>query len=327
MWAAFAHDAASLPELRVVTPLSESFARSAPTWIEPIVVPDAGPRFERWQDSCASCDAALVIAPESEGLLASATEALQPLVASWLGCEPPFLQAAADKWLTYRALSSAGIATPQTIPARFLLAGEGTPTGPWIAKPFDGCGSAEIFSGADGASCIQQLRTMNQSMLDRLIVQPRMPGRAVSVSAICGPRQVIWLPACEQELDGRNFAYLGGRGPLADDLQYRCEALAKKALQALGPGGHGWIGFDLLLGHAANGCEDMVIEINPRLTTSYVGLRHCLAGNLVAAILDVHGGEPATITKTDRRFQFTASGDVAYEDPTRRQPHLPSGVI
>jgi predicted ATP-grasp superfamily ATP-dependent carboligase len=35
----------------------------------------------------------------------------------------------------------------------------------------------------------------------------------------------------------------------------------------------GYLGVDLILGEDGNGAVDCVVEINPRLTTSYVGLQ------------------------------------------------------
>jgi predicted ATP-grasp superfamily ATP-dependent carboligase len=48
---------------------------------------------------------------------------------------------------------------------------------------------------------------------------------------------------------------------------------------------------DLVLGEAADGSQDQVIEMNPRLTTSYVGLRHLTATNLAEALLRLAAGE------------------------------------
>jgi predicted ATP-grasp superfamily ATP-dependent carboligase len=49
---------------------------------------------------------------------------------------------------------------------------------------------------------------------------------------------------------------------------------------------------DVVLGDDADGSRDFAIEINPRLTTSYVGLRAAAQTNLASAMLKVAQGEP-----------------------------------
>jgi predicted ATP-grasp superfamily ATP-dependent carboligase len=58
------------------------------------------------------------------------------------------------------------------------------------------------------------------------------------------------------------------------------------------------------------GSEDALIEVNPRLTTSYVGLRRAVACNLAAAMLE--GLTPGSPRYRDRqrRVQFDAEGVV-----------------
>ena len=67
--------------------------------------------------------------------------------------------------------------------------------------------------------------------------------------------------------------------------------LAPSAVEAV-PGLAGYVGIDLVLGERADGSNDWVIEINPRLTTSYLGLRALLAeGNLAEMLVRVVGGQ------------------------------------
>ena len=58
--------------------------------------------------------------------------------------------------------------------------------------------------------------------------------------------------------------------------------------------------------------EDAVIEINPRLTTSYVGLRTAATSNLAEAMWRVAQGELQPIEFSDRAIEFDASGNVSY---------------
>lgn len=46
----------------------------------------------------------------------------------------------------------------------------------------------------------------------------------------------------------------------------------------------------MILGHREDGGEDRVLEINPRLTTSFIGLRRWTDPTLVRVLLDVADG-------------------------------------
>jgi predicted ATP-grasp superfamily ATP-dependent carboligase len=123
-----------------------------------------------------------------------------------------------------------------------------------------------------------------------MIVQPYLRGRATSVTCLVGPHGCTPLPAAEQRLsaDGR-LRYEGGSVPLPPPWDERARRLAVRAVRAV-PGLRGYVGVDVVLGEATDGSGDAVIEINPRLTTSYVGLRRLARFNLAEALLTVAGG-------------------------------------
>jgi predicted ATP-grasp superfamily ATP-dependent carboligase len=136
------------------------------------------------------------------------------------------------------------------------------------------------------------------------------PGRAASVAALCGPAGRTLLPPCSQRLteDGR-FGYLGGAILLEAGLARRATALAAQAIDAM-PEALGFVGIDLILGNDPHGRADFVIEINPRLTTSYVGLRAAVPQNLAKAIVDVADGRTVELTMSSTAFEFDAAGAV-----------------
>jgi len=75
--------------------------------------------------------------------------------------------------------------------------------------------------------------------------------------------------------------------PLSPVLNERAQQLALRAVGVVA-GLFGYVGVDVVLG--ASNDADRVIEINPRLTTSYVGLRRLARFNLAEMLLLATGG-------------------------------------
>jgi predicted ATP-grasp superfamily ATP-dependent carboligase len=69
---------------------------------------------------------------------------------------------------------------------------------------------------------------------------------------------------------------------------------------------------DLVLGADPNGREDFVIEVNPRLTTSYVGLRAAAQANLADAMWKISRGKLPQVDFSGRPIEFDASGNVSF---------------
>jgi predicted ATP-grasp superfamily ATP-dependent carboligase len=84
------------------------------------------------------------------------------------------------------------------------------------------------------------------------------------------------------------------------------------------PGLSGYVGVDVVLG---DDDRDWAIEINPRLTTSYVGLRAIAKFNLAEAMLAVVQDQPLPeIAWHGRQIEFTQDGRVFDVAP------IPSGA-
>jgi predicted ATP-grasp superfamily ATP-dependent carboligase len=128
------------------------------------------------------------------------------------------------------------------------------------------------------------------ALAGEMILQPFVPGRPASVAFLLGAVAAVSLPPTAQHLsdDGR-FRYLGGAAPLSSPWRQRAESLGRRAVEAV-PGLRGYVGVDLVLGEDEGG--DRVIEINPRLTTSYIGLRRLALSNLAETMLRAACGEP-----------------------------------
>jgi len=122
--------------------------------------------------------------------------------------------------------------------------------------------------------------------------QRYVPGTAASIACLCGENRRIFLRGGYQLLskDGQ-FRYLGGELPLPPPLEHRARRLAEATLAAF-PELRGYVGFDIVLGNDLAGREDYVIEINARLTTSYLGQRQLCRQNLAEMLVRLLTGQP-----------------------------------
>jgi tyramine---L-glutamate ligase len=265
-----------------------------------------------FRELAGSADWALVIAPEFDGLLAQRCRWVLEAGGRLLGPSPDAVELTADKLGLSGRLRSQRIPTPPCWPAS-VAAALGEPIRfPAVLKPRDGAGSQ--------ATCLVRTREALPGCLERMqaemprtqiLLQPFVAGQPVSVALLLGPGREVALPPAEQHLsqDGR-FRYLGGALPLPSELARRAVGLGHRAVRAV-PDLCGHVGVDLILGEAADGREDQVIEINPRLTTSYIGLRALARDNLAEAMLRVACGEAVSLTWRPGPVHFRVDGNVA----------------
>lgn len=253
----------------------------------------------------AAADATILIAPEFDDILLKAARLVSASGGRLISPAPEFIRVAASKHRTCETLAAAGVPVPR---GRLLESDEPLPSDtqyPAVLKPVNGAGSQDTYlvSGPYDAPPAYAWPRRLESYV---------PGLAASVALLCGPSGRIPLAPCKQRIseDGR-LRYLGGETPLTAGLAERATALAERALASM-PMAVGYVGVDMILGREPDGSRDAVIEINPRLTTSYVGLRTAATSNLAEAMWRVAQGEMPTIEFSDRTIEFDANGNVSY---------------
>jgi hypothetical protein len=174
-----------------------------------------------------------------------------------------------------------------------------------VLKPVDGAGSQDTLLVAGPYDEPPPYPWPRR--LERFV-----PGLAASVSLLCGAGGQVSLVPCRQLIsdDGR-LRYLGGELPLAAGLAARATTLAERAVAVLPPTS-GYVGVDLVLGRNPYGSEDFVIEVNPRLTTSFVGIRAAAKSNLAEAMVRVAQGETVTVPFSEHPLEFDVDGHVSF---------------
>jgi predicted ATP-grasp superfamily ATP-dependent carboligase len=265
----------------------------------------------------------IMIAPEGVDLWLRCLD-VKDAAGCLLGLSPDLVMLATSKHAIAEHLIDRGVPAPEGIVLtcempRELMAEFAKIGVDDVAREFEAASADEfpfpgVFKPCFGAGSVNVQYVPSRDSLPPVDAPSRLeryyPGLAASVAVLCGPRVNIALQPCTQRLsaDGR-FTYLGGSTPLAPHLAKRASRLASRAIETL-EAPLGYLGVDLVLGDDPTGAEDVVIEINPRLTTSYVGLRAACRDNLAAAMLDVAEGRPCTLSWRDERVEFDPDGTV-----------------
>jgi len=273
--------------------------------MEVVVLSPPGPEEECFRELARRSDLALIIAPEFEGLLEARCQWVEEEGCQLLGSSAAGVRRTADKWEVYQLWRRRGVPTPET-----WLAVEGLPVtggGPFVQKHRFGAGSLEV--------CV--VETMQPLNPDHLL-QRWVPGIVASISVVvdAGGRIHPLLPGRQRIADDGGFTYLGGLLPLEEPHASRLRRLAIQAVEAVMEQDApllGYVGVDAILGDGADGSQDYVLEINPRVTTSYVGLRRAASVNLLDLVRRAVQGEQLPDTTWHHLpIEFTADGRVSF---------------
>lgn len=233
-------------------------------------------------------DVAIIIAPEYDGILEKLV--CQTRDAGWtlLGPSPEAIHLTSDKWLLYQHWKQHQVPTPLT----WLASKPPAQMGRYLVKHRWGAGSLGVQAWQPGIQCDEQT-----------IIQEHHAGIPVSVAFLVdlnGVATPLW-PAYQHISDDGQFQYMGGSLVHNAEHRERIIRLATSAIRNI-PGLFGYVGVDALLCDAG----DVVLEINPRLTTSYLGLRQATTTNLVGCMLDCVKGDDFKINWVNKQISWVA---------------------
>ena len=264
---------------------------------------------QHWQasvdDMIRSSDATWPTAPETGGVLEEIARRVMRAGKLLIGSRPDAVHIAASKFATARALERAGVAAVPT----FRPDDRPAPAGQrWIVKPDDGCGCEDVrlFEGLRAA--VRWLQSCGDA--HRYVLQPYLQGEPLSLSALARDGRAVLLSVNRQDIalhDG-GLRYCGCMVNSLPDTGGRFLHLAQSVVDAI-PGLDGYFGVDLVM--TSDGPS--VVDVNPRLTTSYAGLRAGLGINAARMALSRSGeasagvrGRPVVVSLAHQRC--TAAG-------------------
>ncbi|MBC7945568.1 MAG: ATP-grasp domain-containing protein [Burkholderiales bacterium] len=260
-------------------------------------------------------DAVWPIAPETNGRLERLSRQVLDRGRILLGSGPDAIRVAASKHRTSQALEKFAVAVVPTfrlnendvasaddLAARFTDASrrrspqsgftdfsagaaEQWP-GSWVVKPDDGAGCQQTRLFHSWSAAVQWVDANSaaaHSNRIEFVIQPFVSGEPCSLSMLCRGGEVQLLSCNHQRVVIRDdqFHFLGSVVNSLHDGQGQFAQLADRIASAI-PGLWGYVGVDFILSEDSGA---IVLEVNPRLTTSYVGLRASLGCNPAALVL------------------------------------------
>jgi len=265
-------DITQLPEFEVAVAVAVATAETDGL---PRIVRRPGEHLKAfWCRAARSGDAVLPLAPETGAALEQLTRLLTGTGVTLIGCRAEAVAVAASKYRTHGLLAAAGI---PVVPTYLPREAPGLRAGAWVVKPDDGV-SCQGLRWLGGDEALEDLAPGQ-------VVQPWLDGIPASLCLLCDHpdaqpatrvlscnRQLIQRPDPQQT--GGVFHYQGSEvAALAVEPWLR--ELAARVYQAM-PGLYGFVGIDFIMHR--HGCT--ILEINPRLTTSFAGLHRATGTGL-----------------------------------------------
>ena len=176
----------------------------------------------------------LIIAPECDNILLDLTKLLESSNTINLGAPSNAVEVAGDKYLTYLKIKDS-VSTPKTLQPN-----------KYVVKEINGCGGE------------------HQIINNNSIIQEFTEGESYSVSFIVGEHSIYPLCLNKQYI---KECYCGGETNIEHPLKKEIINQCKKAIQKI-DGLNGYVGVDVIV----NNEKIYILEINPRITTSIVGI-------------------------------------------------------
>lgn len=236
-------------------------------------------------------DFCFLIAPEFGNVLYDFTCFLESLDCHVLSQPSNAIIDASDKKGSLDLLASANIRVPRSQAVGDFLQDMAFPF-PVVVKPMHGAGCIGVFIARNYAD-IKAAMAINASLqlpVDELLVQEFIAGEQLSASAIATKDSCYLLGINEQSVilqPPKNMPskYTGSVvGQIHPELWETCTSIARVIANSFSL--DGYFGYDFILDEQG---DVVVVEVNARLTTSFVGLKKLYDVSFLRFIVDFHG--------------------------------------
>jgi predicted ATP-grasp superfamily ATP-dependent carboligase len=279
----------------VTTTLDSRIARLNPPIPADWVVPVSSSREPqaKLRELSEQADAAYVVAPETDGVLQSLVEMMEQMGTISLNCSAAAIEKVSNKADFYEVMGRLGVSLPETGLSSVtdeLKKIKKTVRDRWgfpvVFKPSDGvsCGGLSVVKTEEQmAGAVAKIKETSSDK--HFLIQELIEGTAASVNVFSTGSRVVPVSLNRQDVTLETpeacSSYIGGSVPFDHPLRAEAFEVAEKLVKSA-PGLRGYVGVDFVLTDEAA----VAIEVNPRLTTSYVGVRRVVNFNPAQAIVD-----------------------------------------
>ena len=263
--------------------------------VDTVIIKPEQDTHEEFARLAQHCDAVWPIAPEFDGILQTLCQTVESLGKKLLTSPASAVAITGNKFNTYQHLKQHHIATVPTRMftnytrqlAQALVELDSTsPIGKveqWLVKPVDGVGCANSYILTDRQDFEQMHARQGQ-----YVIQPHIQGKKTSLSClfkqgsgwlVCVNLQQFDIIKQQYQLSKIIVNYpseLSVHQDLVDNIAHALPEL------------WGYVGIDLI----ETPEQLLVLEINPRLTTSFVGIYAALGINIAENTLQLLKGKP-----------------------------------
>ena len=309
MRTALVADLSAIGRHEIVITTDIRFSQTAPPGVDVVpLLPDGTATLDALM---AFADAVWLVAPETNRCLERLAARVERKGKKLLGPGAAVIRRASDKGSLPRRLARVGVRHPETVvlapgvDARMAARQIGYPI---VVKPGRGAGCQGVRVARNARELRSALDAAHRANgTGSLVMQRYVRGTAASVSLLADGRRAVALAVNAQRVSASSgFCYRGGRTPFDHPLAAAAADAAVRTCAAL-PGLRGYVGVDVVLTDA----EPVIIEVNPRLTTAYLGVRAVLDENVAALALAACDGILPAQPIAQRHVRFTAAGQVA----------------
>jgi len=255
---------------------------AAPDWVEvmEILLPN--------------CDAVWPVAPEMNNTLLNVTRRINAHGKILLSSSEQAVAVTANKFNTWEILVTDGI---KTVPTERYASDRLATTGRFVIKPIDGMGCEATYLTENG------MLSVALDAPERYIIQPYIEGRPISFSCLFvgGNARLICVNTQVIEIHSGQFKLV--KCLVNSDVQTaEHQDLVDRIANAF-PGLWGYVGIDLI----EQDSQLYVLEINPRLTSSYAGIYDALGLNIAGAVIQMNEKIPELVAKNNKTVTVSVS--------------------
>ncbi len=265
-------DCELLEDIEIVTTIDSRVTLDADS-IKKIVIQGHDNYLHKITKLANQSDATWVIAPESDNILQILIENLMNNSNKIINCDDESIRITSDKYVCTELLSDHGISVIDNLSAS-QAAQYNQMT---VIKNRCGVGSEGLTVCQSGSEALTEIANRTGDWL----IQPLVEGDSLSLSMLCANGSAVVLTCNKQNFTNTREPKLKSCLVNAMPVTQDHIKLAHSITNVL-PGLKGYVGVDFI---SSNG-DLKIVDINPRLTTSYAGLKNVLRENPAKLCID-----------------------------------------